>query len=522
MPGAVDWTEKYRPHSLAELVGNGPAIRALREWAEAWVEGEPKQRAVILAGQAGVGKTSAAMALAADMGWAVIELNASDGRNADTIRRVATAGAIHQTFASDGSFHEAGSQAGRKLIILDEADNLYERLDKESAGAGSDLSDRGGKRQIIDTIRQTHQPIVLIVNDLYALQKGSGSALRSLAETIKFTKVNVRSIPKALERIAREEGIRVDRDVLEAIAVRAEGDLRAAVRDLESLCAGRTQVTAADLGSLGFRDITGNMFDLVRHVLKGNDIDRLRREAMDVDATPEEKVLWVDENLPKEFTDPGDLVRGYDMLSRADRFLGRARRSQNFRLWAYAGDLATLGVQASRQVRPRPGAKGKFVPFGFPQYLMKMSRTKASRQNKAALAEALGHGTHMSRRKAGLEQVQVFETLFRADREFAIYQTLELELTDDQVALLLEGKATDKDVKAIRAEVDKLAATRGPKSGAEFGFKAPKGDDEQPPAAKAAKTPKVPKGQSKLGASANEADTAPARPQPGAGQSKLF
>ncbi len=31
VPGAVDWTEKYRPHSLAELVGNGPAVRALRE-----------------------------------------------------------------------------------------------------------------------------------------------------------------------------------------------------------------------------------------------------------------------------------------------------------------------------------------------------------------------------------------------------------------------------------------------------------------------------------------------------------
>ena len=47
-------------------------------------------------------------------------------------------------------------------------------------------------------------------------------------EEIKFQRVNVRSIPAALARIAQAEGIQVDRDVLEALALKAEGDLRAA------------------------------------------------------------------------------------------------------------------------------------------------------------------------------------------------------------------------------------------------------------------------------------------------------
>ncbi len=451
----MDWTEKHRPKSLSDIVGNGPNVAKMRQWAEAWTRGIPKQRALVLAGPPGTGKTSAALALANDMGWALIELNASDARNAERIKRVATAGALHQTFSDDGSFHHVGDADGRKLIVLDEADNLYERLSGENAaGGGSDLSDRGGKTQIVQTIRDTKQPIILIVNDLYALQKGSGASLRSLAETLKWGRVNVRSIPKALEAICRKEGKRVERPVLEAIAAKAEGDLRAAVRDLESLCAGRDEVTVQALESLGQRNRSGTMFDLVRHVLKQKPLKELKREAMDVDATPEDYVLWIDENLPKEYVHPEDLVAGYDMLSRADVFLGRTRRKQNYRLWAYAGDLATLGVSAVRQ---HPGPR-KFTPFGFPQWLSMMSRSKGTRAVKNKLADHLGEATHQSRRKARLHQVEPFTQVFRVDEEFQVHQSLAMELEDDEIALLIEAKAKDKPVARIRERVKELEA----------------------------------------------------------------
>lgn len=513
----MDWTEKHRPRSLQDLVGNGPSVKKLHDWAKQWETGVPKKRAVVLAGPPGTGKTSAALALAHDMGWAVIELNASDARNAEAIKRVATAGAMHQTFSSDGSFHRAGEQEGRKLIILDEADNLYERLSGENAaGGGTNLGDKGGKVQIVQTIRDTKQPIVLIVNDLYAMTKGSGSALKTLCETLKWTKVNVRSIPKALGNICKKEGIQVDLPVLEAIAQKAGGDLRAAVRDLESIAMGRKHVTVAALESLGQRDTTANMFDVVRHILKGKDLKQVRRESMEVDGTPEDMVLWIDENLPKEFVHPEDLVAGYDMLSRADVFLGRTRRKQNYRLWAYAGDLSTIGVMASKQ---HPGPRG-FAPFGFPQYLMKMSRSRGARQTKDKLALHLGRATHQSKRKARMFQVEPFTAIFEQDEEFQTYQSFQMELEDEEIALLIGAKAKDKRVKEIRETIQAMADEAGPKE-VHFGFKDAAADAA---AEKAAKAPRPEPSLFETNDKADDsADEKPKdKPKPDGGQQRLF
>jgi len=125
----ADWTEKYRPSTLSEVRGNDKARDAFADWARSW---DDHHEAVVLHGSPGVGKTSAAHALANDMGWETVELNASDQRTADVIERFAGRAARNATLGGSaaGGGAAGGDTASRQLVILDEADNIHGNYDR--------------------------------------------------------------------------------------------------------------------------------------------------------------------------------------------------------------------------------------------------------------------------------------------------------------------------------------------------------------------------------------------------------
>src|SRR5207249_2990612 len=235
----------------------------------AWDKGRPDKRAVILQGDPGIGKTSAALALGNEMGWSVVEMNASDSRNAESIRRVATRGAVLQTFTETGEFVRS-REGGRKLIIE-----------------------------------------------------------------------------------------------------RSSGDLRSAINDLESLALGKRSVLAEATRALGYRDRARTIFPVLEEILRSGDARRARDAVRELDESPEDLILWVDQNLGHEYGRPDDLVRGYEALSRADIYLGRTRRRQRYGLWSYASEMMSSGVAVARKGR----ARGSQLEF--PYYLIQMSRSRA-------------------------------------------------------------------------------------------------------------------------------------------------
>src|SRR6266542_1486494 len=256
------WTEKHRPKTLDEIVG----------------------------------KTSAGLALANEMGWSIVEMNASDSRNAEAIRKVATRGAVLQTFSDTGEFLQI-EKGGRKLIVLDEADNIFGREDK------------GGVAAIVEMIQKTQQPVVLIVNDYYALTRRS-SSLKRLCKAIKFQGIHDDAMKNILRTIAGREGLEAAPDVLDVIVERASGDLRSAINDLESIAIGKKEVRAASTKSLGYRDRELSIFPVIEEILRSGDARRAREAVRDLDETPEDLILWIDQNLAHEFGRPDDLARG--------------------------------------------------------------------------------------------------------------------------------------------------------------------------------------------------------------------
>ena len=430
------WTEKYRPRSLDEVVGNPTAVSELRRWVALWAHRIPDKRAVILEGEPGVGKTSAAAALANDMGWAIVEMNASDARNAQAIRDVALRGATQQTFLGTGEYLRA-REGGRKLIVLDEADNVFGR------------EDQGGIGAIVELIRETRQPIVLIVNDYYELVRRS-SALRSLCKTIRFQSLHAPSVRTVLERVARAEGLDAGGPLLDHLAERAEGDLRSAINDLQMIAEGRTELPESAAAAVGARDRKITVFAALREIFESGDAKRARDAYERLDEAPEDMILWVDENLPLAFRNPGDLSAGLDAVARADQYLGRARWRQAYGLWSYASDMMTAGVAAARRGRPAS------AQLRFPLWLTMMSRSRGRRGVRDSVGAKLGSYVHMSRRSAVQDVLPAFSFLFNHDADFRFAAAVRLDLNERELAYLLEEDEDSHAVRHLRERVEKV------------------------------------------------------------------
>ena len=369
----TDWTERYRPATLSEVRGNNKARDTLEEWAETW---DDHREPVVLHGAPGVGKTSAAHALANDMGWEVVELNASDQRTADDIERFAGRASKNATLAGSagGSGSGSGGGAGRQLIVLDEADNIHHQ------------SDRGGKRAVTDLLKGAGQPIVLIANEYYDMSNG----LRNAAREIEFRDVSARSIVPVLRNILRKEGIEFDEEALKRIADDNDGDLRAAVKDLQVTAEDRSRITLEDV-TTGSRDRAVGLFEFLDTVLKEEEsAEAALRTAYDVDETPEDLLLWVEDKVSMVY-EGRELARAYEFLSNADVWTSRVYATDyDYSWWRYATDNLAGGVAAARD-----GTDGGWTRYGGAPY--RSTRDSTRDEVVRAIAESGGVSTRTAR-----------------------------------------------------------------------------------------------------------------------------
>jgi DNA polymerase III delta prime subunit len=108
MENQMLWVEKYRPHKVADCV----LPETLKSTFQEYVNRKEIPN-LLLAGSAGVGKTTVAKALCEEVGCDYIVINGSDESGIDTFRNKI------KNYASSMSL-----SGGRKVIIIDEADYL--------------------------------------------------------------------------------------------------------------------------------------------------------------------------------------------------------------------------------------------------------------------------------------------------------------------------------------------------------------------------------------------------------------
>ncbi|MDD1743883.1 MAG: replication factor C large subunit [Methanomassiliicoccales archaeon] len=431
-----DWTELYRPRSLIDVVGNPKAVKELKEWGVSWESGIPFKRAVVLLGPPGVGKTSSAIALANDMSWGLVEMNASEHRDGESIRQIAGRASISDTFTNEGEFLST-KEGRKKLIIMDEADNIF----------GKD--DYGGVPALSEIVSKTKQPLILIVNDFYALSRKS-SVIKERTLQIRFNKIQPATVKVVLRRVAADQNLTVSDRVLELLANNSNGDLRAAIHDLQAIGMGNPDIKEEQVLLLDNRLTAKSNYDLMAEIFHGTNPMKARNTMRDMQEDPGHNLLWIEENLPHAYHEPEDLKRGFDLLARADIFLARVSRRQYFRFWAYASDLMCYGVCA---VKSRP--YNDYVRYQFPMYLMKMSRNKANKLVRSSVSLKLGTSCHTSMRQATHDILPYFKWLYQKNKDFRLATTIDLHLEQEEAAYLLDTKVDSSAVKHLIQDLSK-------------------------------------------------------------------
>lgn len=420
----MTWVEKYRPPSLKNVAGNPGPIQRLVSWAEEWKVGVPKKKAVLLYGPPGTGKTSAAHALARDMNYDFIELNASDARTRGIINRIVGSASTSGTL----------SPGKGKIIILDEVEGIQGK------------SDYGGLGALKNLVKASHQPLVLIANDPWSLPR----EFRALCEMVEFRKIDQRTVLRILKDVCTKEGIKTKEHVLKIIATNSGGDLRSAINDLQSLTEGKDKLTVKDLDALKMRDSKIRIFDTLRMIFKTTSVDRAREAVFDSEEDQDTIMKWIVENLPIEYEDPEDLKAAFDYVSRADVFMGRISKRQDWGLLKYVTDLMSAGVAISKKERYK-----KFTRYQYPKTFIVYAQTKKKRAIMGTIAEKLKK-CHGSKRFMEREFFPMFKTVFTKDPDMGANIASQMELNREEIQFFVgeEGlaKKIEKRAQYITAE----------------------------------------------------------------------
>jgi len=411
----MEWAEKYRPEHLADLVGNTSAVRQMADWAKTWTA---RSKPLLLYGRPGIGKTSSVYALARDMNWDVVELNASDQRTAAVIERI----------AGEGSTTASLTGSSRKLIVMDEADNLQ------------GTADRGGARAIIECIKNARQPMVLIANDLYGL----APELRLRCEPVQFRAIPARSIAPRLKYICSSEKIACSEAAVHEIAESANGDLRSAVNMLYASAIGRSSLAGEDVHT-SQKDERVSIFSLVTAVFGKAGDEEILRISREVDDTPEDIEQWVEGNV-HTLTDPAALGSAYRSLARADEYIGYTYRRQYHTLWRYATAVMLLGVADAS------GGKGIHSRILPPERWQKMSTAKKQKAIRASVLSRLSATMQLPQTTLREKYLDIITLLVELDPEtFA----RELALDADGLNFFLNDRARALDILKTLAKAER-------------------------------------------------------------------
>lgn len=368
------WSEKHRPKTVQEMVGNEEARLIVIKWLAGWVSGS---RPLLLLGPPGTGKTTLVHTLSRQLDYDLVEMNASDIRNREALQARITP--IFQNTTTN--------LIGKKIMLfLDEVDGISGR------------EDTGGLDTLSNLIKEPTVPVIMAANK-------KSLKIAKLAKACKIVELNPvpsRLLLLLLDYVLQSEGVELGSGDKRSIIDNSRGDIRSLLNSAQSRAAGYSTISNKDIVDVDIADAINGYFDAdrlnqaIQFMIRADvSYPDPRYRLISQEERRKDMLAALFSSIASSQVEQHDLALLLDVLSRADMIVGRANALRQWHLLKYVNSLIATGLyQKSRQ-------KGiKYHQYSMPWPIM--GPIFARSQSTRIILDELALTLHMSRSSAGL------------------------------------------------------------------------------------------------------------------------
>ncbi|MDP3026357.1 MAG: replication factor C small subunit, partial [Nanoarchaeota archaeon] len=251
--GLTIWTEKYRPKTFSEIVGQDDIIKKVQNLTKSL-----NIPHMLFAGPAGTGKSTLALIVVKELfgpNWKenYLELNASDERGIDVVRQK----------VKDFARTRALGNVPFKVIFMDEADALT--------------------REAQQALRRTMENFTSTCRFILSCNYSSKiiDPIQSRTAIFRFKLLERKDIEKRIEVIKKAENLSINGDAVEALYEGSEGDCRRVINLLQASASISPSITVELVNTLISSAKPADIKIVLEYALSG-DFEKAKEKLLDV------------------------------------------------------------------------------------------------------------------------------------------------------------------------------------------------------------------------------------------------
>ena len=213
----------------------------------------------------------------------------------------------------------------------------------------------------------------------------------------------------------------MDDDFVTELALKAKGDLRAAINDLQTLSRLKDYFSII----LDERNKETDIFNSMKKIFKEKPSNEMMNIFDSVNMSIDEIILWIEENIPTEYKGE-ELARAYELLSKTDVFKGRIYKQQYWRFLVYENIFLSYGIASSKK-NPKTG----FTSYKKPTRILQIWLNNQKTMQKKSICQKYSQYVHVSQKRA-MSEFPIIKQILKSNPEVQ----KELKLEEEEIEYL--------------------------------------------------------------------------------------